>query len=180
MQIYPAKLNTKNKGVTLIEMLVVIGLSALLLPVVTKLMIIVVREIPLEQKLMMTNSDKNRLLHNIQQDIETSQEILTEFAQYKTDPNNLLIKNDDDTVILYRIEKDTVDKIILSEDSSLSIDTRPLPNAVISFDTLSQNNRIYAVQVSSHIQQKLLRRDDKKMKMRNLYFVNSMQKELYK
>ena len=180
MQIHTTKLNKKNKGTTLVEMLVVLGLSALVLPVVGKLYVITLREIPIEQKLMMTNSIKNAVLYNIQQDIEASREILTEFAQYKTDCNNLLIKNNDGTVTLYCLEKDTFNKIILSENSSKSIDKRPLSNARISFNPLSKNNKIYAVEVSSYIEQELLGRTDKKIKMQNLYFVNSMQKELYK
>ena len=180
MQIHTAKLDKKNKGITIVEMVVVLGLSALVLPVVGKLLVIITRDIPIEQKLMMTNSIKNAAISNIQQDIEASREILTEFAQYKTDCNNLLIKNNDDAVTLYRLEKDTFNKIILSENSSKSIDKRPMPNARISFNPLSKNNKIYAVEVSSYIEQKLLGRTDKKLKMQNLYFVNSMQKELYK
>lgn len=180
MQIHTAKLDKKNKGITIVEMVVVLGLSALVLPVVGKLLVIITRDIPIEQKLMMTNSIKNAAISNIQQDIEASREILTEFAQYKTDCNNLLIKNNDDAVTLYRLEKDTFNKIILSENSSKSIDKRPMPNVRISFNTLSKNNKIYAVEVSSYIEQELLGRTDKKLKMQNLYFVNSMQKELYK
>jgi len=182
MQIHTAKikLSKKNKGTTLVEMLFIIAVSAMILPVATKLYVITLREIPIAQKLMMTNSDKNAVLHNIQQDVETSQEILTAFAQYKTDANNLLIKTNNKTVTLYRIEKDAIDKIILSENTSLSIDKRSIPNARISFTPLTRNNKIYAVEVSSYIEQKLSGRTDKKMKMKNLYFVNSMQKELYK
>ena len=114
MQIHTAKikLSKKNKGTTLVEMLFVITVSALIWPAVSKLYVITLREIPIAQKLMMTNSDKNAVLHNIQQDVETSPEILTAFAQYKTDANNLLIKTNNKTVTLYRIEKDAVDKII--------------------------------------------------------------------
>ena len=182
MQIHGTKMKSglKNKGGTLVELLVVITLSAMIGPVVSRLFVITLREIPLEQKLIMTNIDKNRVLNNIQQDVENSAEVLAEFGGYKTDANNLLIKTNDEEVTLYRLEKEAIDKIIVSENSSESIDKRPLPGARIRFNALSKNGKIYAVEVCSYMEQELSGHNSKKMKMQGIYFVNSMQKELYK
>jgi len=165
-----------RKAFTLVEMLVVIIVIPVVSVVLFGLFNPVITDIPRLTRAVQENTTLLNMLSEMQRDIEKATGLPESFAGQQASDNVLLIESVDG-VTYYRLEGGQVIKSELRKGQSEAWQAKrvwALPNCGIAWKVWRQNSDGYAVEVTTHIRARLVRKYKETMANAHLYFVNAL------
>lgn len=157
-----------RKGYTLIEVIIMLGVLAVVTGLCTKAFRVIIIDIPQMHKDFQVNVTVSHMLRRLQNDIETAKSLPDNIGGLQSGDDVLLIETDDG-VIVYRFNDGKVskDKVVPGED----VDMWNVPRADISWKVWKKGGAGYAVEVTRSIKRRVLGNWQKKLKNSHVYFV---------
>lgn len=156
-------MNTKRRAYSLIEMLVIIAALAVLMALSVRPTRILISEIPRSARTCQTLNTTQKALAQLKKDIERSGRIVT------LHDNILTLENNDGTITTYHLTDGTITRQpgLNPQDAEY---IWQLPNVRITAELWSQNNRPYAVELTTWSQQTVLDQEQKRFKQSMVFF----------
>lgn len=164
-----------RKGFNLVEMLIVAVTIPIIVIVLDKTLINILRDIPRSSAVVQENTTLLNMLGQLRNDIEQANNLPESFDGLTSDEKILLVEMPDG-VIFYRKRNSEIIKGQLTKGQrNDSIETRvwSLPNSEVIWQVWRENNRGYAVEITSHVKLKLRKKLQKKMANSHLLFVSA-------
>lgn len=157
-----------RKGFTIVEMIAVLGVVSVILFSVSGLWLTVFYDIPQANEAIYEHSRLDRMLMQMKNDID----IAVDFPQ-SDDAQTLIIEQPAMTVS-YEFGREKIVRYAIENSKTggqFEDMTWKIPDAVIQWRLLESNNKIYAVAVQTHIQQKTRGSMQKKLANSHVFFV---------
>lgn len=140
-----------KKGFTIIEMITVIGIFAVLMIPLTKMLMIVTREIPFSYRIVSRNTILLNAMEHLEKDVKNAKSFPAEYKDTAADVNNLIIELSDKVVCYSKVNEIFVRKNLDTGDISESMANCKwnLPDAVIEWKLWKRNGGVYALEVQT-------------------------------
>jgi len=175
-----------RKGFNLVEMLVVIVMVPVAAVTLDRFFNTVLKDFPRTSAVMQENKIVLNLLRQMQKDIDGAKDLPESFAGHTAGDELLLIERPD-SIICYQLkacpERSRGDGQVLrrrltatQDDSGEDARVWSVPNAEIKWHVWQKNGKGYAVEVQTHVKQKLRAKWQKKMANSHLYFAGLFEK----
>jgi len=172
-----------RKGFNLVEMLVVIVIIPVAAVVLDRLFTNLLRDIPRTSAVVQENTTLLNMLRQMRKDIDKATGLPKSFAGHTTSDELLLIERPD-SIICYQLkacpERSRGDGQVLrhrltdtQEGGGEDARAWSAPNAEVKWQVWRKNGEGYAVEVKTHVNQKLRAKWQKKMANSYLYFVGA-------
>jgi type II secretory pathway pseudopilin PulG len=164
-----------RKGFFLVELVVVIAVITLVSVPLARLSTATFRDIPRSYRAINSNTSILNALKQIQKDVNAAKGFPKSFGAYTANNETLLIKLTDN-IICYQLKDSQILKLKLANTNAGNAEeiTRwPVPKAKVEWQVWRKNNKGYAVEVRTCIEQKSGDRLEKKMANSHLYFVGA-------
>ncbi|MHC4721875.1 MAG: hypothetical protein ACYS6I_04110 [Planctomycetota bacterium] len=168
---------TTRKGYLLNEVIIMLGVLALVILMIAKPLRMTIVDIPQMNRDFQANFTVSYMLRRLQSDIETAVSLPDGVGDLQSGDDILLIESGDG-VISYRLSEDKVvrEKVGLGEDIDMqNVYTWSVPRADITWKVSKSNGVGYAVEVTTSIKRKMSRGWQKKLKNSHVYFVGMRQ-----
>jgi prepilin-type N-terminal cleavage/methylation domain-containing protein len=162
-----------RKGFTLIEMLVVIIIIPILMLTFSGLFHTLIVSIPLTWKTVQQNTVTLDILSQMQKDMDEAVSLPQSYDKFISNDKSLLIANAD-SVICYQLEDGKITRLLFKNNQqSLPTEERTwkIPNTKINWLIHKINDKNIALEVQSHIEQKISGRTENKMAISHLFLV---------
>jgi type II secretory pathway component PulJ len=161
-----------RKGITLIELLVIIIIFVLISMPLARLNLITLRDVPRAYKTVQTNTTILNALQHIKKDINAATAFPSLHGQHKLNNKKLLIKTESE-VIAYQFTENQITRSSLGNDKPLETIIWPTPRAKIHWKLWQQDN-LHALEIKTHIEHKSGSTTEKKLKNTHLFFANNL------
>jgi prepilin-type N-terminal cleavage/methylation domain-containing protein len=165
-----------RKGMTLVELLVVIVVLPIFMLAFDKLFKTVAKDLPRSYRVVNENVSLLNMLEKLRQDVDLAKGLPKSYGNYSVSDKQFLIEQVDG-VICYRFEDGEVlryklidGKISGSEEAE---DFWILPHAVIQWRILEQNGNGYAIEVRKQIEHNVLGHLEKKLSNSYVFYVGA-------
>jgi len=168
----------KRKGIYLVEMLVVVAVLPIAAIVLNRLFHTLIVDFPRSTAVVQENKIVLFMLRQMREDVDKATGLPETYAGYSEGDKVLLIECPDN-VICYQLEDEQVLRHRLTDTQEAgSEETRvwPVTNAEIQWRVWRKNGKGYAVEVKTHVNQKLRAKLQKKMANSHLFFVGLFKK----
>ena len=165
-----------RRGYSIIELMIIIIVFPAVMLVVNGLFRTLARDIPRASRVVQENTTVLSVLGHIQQDVDAAKALPQSYAGYAADANMLLIELEGE-MICYELAEGKVFRRNLTEasqDDAGDATVWSAPNARIQWRVWSKDGDGYAVEVKTHVKQKLRNRWLEKMAGSHLYFVGAL------
>jgi prepilin-type N-terminal cleavage/methylation domain-containing protein len=165
-----------RKGFTFVEVLLVVVILPIAFLVLAGMYNTFFLEIPHSYKVIQEETTLLNLLEQFQQDIDAAVKLPESFAGNKTGGNLLLIEQPAG-VICYQIGDGRVLRYQLSETEKAKDENEEywsLPKTNIRWELWSQNDRHYAVEVTTFIEYNVHGRFERKLANSHLYYIDAL------
>lgn len=165
-----------RKGFTLVEVLIVVIVLPFMLLILDGLFRTLIKDIPKSYQIVQENTSLQSMLREIRNDIDNAKELPETYKEYTANDTTLLIDLPQG-MICYQLKDDKVVKYNLMENQTGSLaKTRywPVPHAKVRWKVWRKDTMGYAVEVHTHIEQKVQGHLQKKMANSHLYFVGAL------
>lgn len=162
-----------RKGFCLVELLVVVAVLPVAAIVLDRLFHTLIIDFPRATAVVQENKIVLNILRQMRKDIDKATELPKSFSGHTANDELLLIEQPDD-VICYQLKDDQMLRRRLTDtQGGDSEETRAwsVTNAEIQWRVWRNNGKGYAVEVNTHVNQKLRAKLQKKMANSHLYFV---------
>ena len=162
-----------RRGFTLVEMLTVIIIIPILMVVFSGLFHTLIINIPLTWKAVQQNTVTLGVLSQMQQDMDKATGLPQSYGKFISNDESLLIAHVD-CVVCYQLEDGKITRILFKNNQqNLPAEERiwTIPNTKINWLVHEINDKNNAVEVQSHIEQKISGRTENKMEISHLFFV---------
>jgi len=180
-----------RKGLSLVEVLVVIAAVFLISVPLARLSTATLRDIPACRRMIETNTTILNAIEQIRKDVNAAKKFPESFGTYTANGETLLIELENETV-LYQLKDGRILRQKFTKtgtDTEKEITTWRVPNGGIQWRLWRRNGRRgapqtrnrafgdpgYAVEIKTWIEQKSLGRLEKKMANSYLYFAGAHQ-----
>jgi hypothetical protein len=161
-----------RKGITIIEVIIVLGVLVMLLSMLTRPTRVLVNDISSIHRDIQVGENVWAMLRQLKKDVEASQGLSCD----RTDTDSLLIDTDGGE-ISYRLAEDEVIKSNTADNEQQQTkriwDTN---NANIKWKVWTRDNKGYAVEVTTVIKRMVLGNWQEKLKNSHVYFVGATDK----
>ena len=167
----------RRKGYLLNEVIIMLGILALVMVMVAKPLKMTIVDIPQINRDFQANFTVSYMLRRLQSDIETAVSLPDDVGGLQSGDDILLIESGDG-VISYRLSEDKVvrEKVGPGEDIDMqNVYTWSVPRADIIWKVSKSNGTGYAVEVTTSIKRKVLGNWQKRLKNSHVYFVGMRQ-----
>lgn len=166
----------KNKGYTLVEIVVMITIIPIIFIVTNSLFLTMFNDVPKTGDAIHDNSVMLFLLDQMQRDIDAAKNLPQSINGNTSDASLLLIEQPD-KVIHYQIKDNYVYRYGFSGNRQIPEDTRYwfLPDTKIIWQVRQQNGKGYAVEIQHHCEYKHRGDYMKKMKNSHLFYVGILE-----
>jgi len=164
-----------RKGFNLVEMLVVIVIIPVAAVTLDRLFANLLRDMPRTSAVVQENTTLLNMLRQMRKDIDKATGLPKSFAGHTTSDELLLIERPD-SMICYQLKDGQVLRRRLTDtQEGGGEDARAwsAPNAEVKWHVWRKNDKGYAVEVKTHVKQKLRAKWQKKMANSHLYFVGA-------
>jgi prepilin-type N-terminal cleavage/methylation domain-containing protein len=162
-----------RKGFTLVELLAVLIVLPAAALVLDRFFTTLMRDIPRSTRVIQENTTLLDMLDQMRADVGQAKQLPRSYAGHTSNDQTLLIETTDG-VICYRLDGGRARRYKLTDSQERdAADTRvwSLPNSQVFWRVWRNAEAGYAVEVNSHIRQKLRRKWQKKMINSHLYYV---------
>jgi len=162
-----------RKGFSLVEILVVMVIIPFAAFALDRLLVALLTDIPRASAVVQVNTTLLDMLKQMRQDIDKATGLPESFAGH-TAGGELLLIEQPEGVICYQLKKGQV----LRYKSMDTQDARvwSVPNAEVQWQVWRKNAKGYALEVQTHVKQKLRAKWQKKMANSHLYFVGLLER----
>ena len=167
-----------KKGFMLMEVLVVIAVMPLVMVVISGIFVTFLRDVPRDTRLLEENIRLLDMAECLARDLDQAVALPASIGVFHSDDSVLLIALPDEAVC-YQLQDGIVVRTVLGTDDPEDADavrTWPLPNAVIAWQSRRAGEQAYAVELRTHLQQRVAGRTFDKFANSYLYFVNALGK----
>jgi len=184
-----------RKAFTLIELLVLVTVIPFLMVITTGVFAVLARDVPQATRLVQRNTTVLDMLRQISMDMDEATGLPEQFDGKATDDKTLLIERSDG-VVCYQLRDGQVVRTLLSgpvsEGAGDPVASNPqsairnpqlservwrVPGAVITWRTWTREGQAYAVEVHSHLPQRVEDQVRKKFANSHVYFIGGLGKE---
>lgn len=165
-----------RKGFTLVEVLIVVIVLPFMILILDGLFRTLIKDIPKSYQIVQENTSLLSMLSEIQQDIDNAKELPETYNEYNEDDKTLLIDLPQG-MICYQLKDDKVVKYNLTDNKKGNVAEErywPVPHAKVQWKVWRKDMAGYAVEVHTHIEQKVQGHLQKKMANSHLYFVGAL------
>ncbi|MHC4293197.1 MAG: type II secretion system protein [Planctomycetota bacterium] len=161
-----------RKGITLTELIVVIGIFGLITTPLARLNLITLRDVSRAYKIVQTNTTILNALQHIKKDVNAATSFPSSHGEYNLNEQTLIIQTDHE-VVVYQFNNDQFKRLRFREDSASETTIWSTPRAKIQWK-LWQKDNLHALEIKTHIEYKNGSTTDKKMKNTHLFFANNL------
>lgn len=169
-----------RKAYTLVEMLTVLGVAVVFFVAIDISYRTILVDIPSAYRITQANTSVLNALHQLRRDLYFAKDLPNSFNSYTANDANLLIEQPDN-MILYQLKDGQISRQELLNKEKTSADEAvswAVPHAKIHWRPLRQNNKTYAVEITSYIEQASGDHIQKKFANSYLYFTGLYKKAL--
>ena len=168
-----------RKAFSLIEMMVVVATLPLVMVLVSRVFVWFGREIPKSTQLLLEQGVVAQVLDQIRQDVDEAKALPRSQGEWVSGGQNLLIEKADG-VVLYQIADGKVTKTMLGPGNGLPepVTGWAIPNASIQWRLWGRGGSAYAVEVHTHLVQKLRARSQERLANSHVLFLADAPKEV--
>jgi len=167
-----------RKGFTLVEILVVIVIIPFAAFALDRLLMALLTDIPRTSAVVQVNTTLLDMLKQLRKDIDKATGLPKSFAGH-IESDELLLIEWPDSLICYQLKDGRVIRSKLTDtQKNGSEDARvwSVPNTTVQWRVWRKNGEGYAVEVETHVKQKLRAKWQKKMANSHLYFVGLLER----
>jgi len=146
-----------RRAFTLVELLLLVTVAPLLLIVVSGIFATFIRDVPRETRVVQENTVVLDLLEQVRRDVDGATGLLEQFNG-TTAGERLLLIDESDAVICYRFEDGRAVRAILKGPGAADPNDQRvwrIPSAVITWRPWMRDGKAYAVEMHSHLQQRV-------------------------
>jgi len=163
----------RRKGFTLVEMLVVMVIIPFAAFALDRLLMTLLTDIPRTSAVVQVNTTLLNMLRQMRKDIDQATGLPESFAGH-TAGDKLLLIEWPDGAICYQLKEGQV----LRYKSTDTQDARvwSVPNAEVQWQVWRKNGHGYALEIQTHVKQKLRAKWQKKMANSHLYFAGLLER----
>ncbi len=155
-----------QKGYSLIELLAVLSVMVILSVVLAGFTTTTLRDIPRSLRIMQANTVMLNMLQQLNKDIDPADELPDAFEQYKAGTEMFLIKSSGG-VVRYQFNDGQVSRQNLNTGDTQKW---PIPHGRIEWKALRKDDKNYAIEITTYIEQKQGERIGKKMENSHVFF----------
>lgn len=166
-----------RRGFSLVELLVVVMVLPVAALVLDRFFTTLMRDIPRSTRVIQENTTLLNMLDQMRADVGRARQLPESYAGRTSNDRMLLIETADG-VICYRLDEGQARRYELADTQQHDGgDARvwSLPNSEILWRVWRKGGSGHAVEVKTHIKQKLRKKSQKKMVNSHLYFVGALQ-----
>ncbi len=167
-----------RKGLSLIQMLVVIVVLPSVMIVISGIFATFIRDIPRDTRLLQQNTTVLDMLGRLHDDMDRAASLPESVGAAHSDEHTLLIELPEH-VVCYQLQDGAVTRTVRHQDGQADQEVTGVwqfPQAVISWQRWKQGERAYAVELRTHLQQRSDGRLMDKLANSHVYFVNAFGK----
>jgi len=167
-----------RRAFTLMEVLVLVTIAPLMMVVVSGIFATFIRDIPRETRVVQENTTVLDVLQQVRRDMDGAAGLLEQFSGTTAGERTLLI-NGPDVVICYRFEDGRTVRAILKGQGAADPNDQRLwrtPNAVITWRPWMRDGRACAVEMRSHVQQRIAGVLTTKLANAQVFFLHALGK----
>jgi len=167
-----------RKGFNLVEILVVIVMIPVAAVTLDRFFNTVLMDFPRSSAVVQENKIVLNMLRQMQKDIDGAKDLPKSFAGHTAGDELLLIERPD-SIICYQLKDGQVLRHRLTDTQQGGGEdarTWSAPNAEVKWHVWQKNGKGYAVEVQTHVKQKLRAKWQKKMANSHLYFAGVFEK----
>ena len=176
-----------RRAFTLIEVLVVLAVMPFVLVLISGVYATFIRDIPRATRVLQVNTTVLDALRQIRRDVEGAIGLPEQFADRHAGARTLLIEQPG-RVICYELDEGRIVRTLLrgaaSKDTEAAASSPqaperiwPVPGAVIAWRLWVRDGTAYAVEIRSHIQQRINGRLREKLANSQVFFLQELVKE---
>jgi len=164
-----------KKAFTLVEMLIIITIIPVFMLIMSRLFYTLMRETPRIWDNIQQNTTTLDMLSQLQNDIDNAQNLPQSYGEFRSNENLLLIEQND-TLIGYEIEEGKITRRILNETQTNPEQERiwKIPDVKIRWNVHSKNNNGYCLELINYIEKSEEGKITQKMENAHLYFIGAM------
>jgi len=165
-----------RRGYMLVEMLLVFVVVSAVSVALAGLFVTVLKDIPQSYRITEANTTLLDMLKQMGDDIDRAEELPKSFGQYVSDEKQLLIKSEQ-KIICYRLQDGRIIRDRLKSAGQVNGSDRivwNVPHGKAEWHVWRKDDKGYAVEVTTYIEQIVRRRLKKKMANSHLYFVGAL------
>ena len=167
-----------RKAFTLIEVLVMITILPFVMIVISGIFTTFIRDIPRDTRLLQQNTTVLDALRRVRNDMDRATRLPESVGARHNNEHTLLIELPDH-VVCYELQDGAMTRTVLDQDGQPDPEVRTVwkfPQAVISWQTWKQDERAWAVELRTHLRQRVDGRLRDKLANSHVYFVNALGK----
>jgi prepilin-type N-terminal cleavage/methylation domain-containing protein len=167
-----------KKAFTLIELLVVIVVLPSVMVVISGIFRTFFRDIPRDTRLLQENTTLFDMLQCIRADMDQANSLPESTGGTRSGASSLLIELPEH-VVCYQLQDGAVTRTTLQQNAQAQPEaerTWRLPDAMIAWQRWKRGGDAYAVEVRTHLQQRVDGRLFERLKNSHVYFVNELGK----
>ena len=167
-----------RKAIALIELLVVVVVLPFVMIVISGIFATFIRDIPRDTRLLQQNTTVLDMLQHMRADMDRADGLPESVGALRSGEDTLLIELPEH-VVCYRWADGAVTRTAWEQDGQEEPEvggTWRFPDAVIGWQRWKQGERAYAVELRTHLQQRVDGRLFDKLANSHVYFVNALGK----
>lgn len=160
-----------RRAFSLVEMLVVVATLPLFMVMVSRVFMVLGRDVPRSSQLVLEQSSVLSVLDQVRQDVDQARTLPRSYGDRPGDEATLLIQRSD-CVVVYQVEGGKVTRTLLglSGDPPEPAREWSIPNASIHWSLWGQGTTASAVEVHTHMLLKLRARNQPRLANTHLFF----------
>jgi len=161
-----------RRGYTLIEMITVVGILALIAVPLAMLEGETLHNIPRAHTMMQTHITLHNFLRLFQEDINAAVSFPETFGDCNNAEQTIIIELANKT-ICYQYEEDRLQRLAYSKEKNGEPQARiwKIPYGTVIWSLRHKDDKVYAVEVTTHIRRKSFENSENKLADSYLYFV---------
>jgi type II secretory pathway component PulJ len=163
-------------GYTIIEMLGVILITPLLMVLIGGFLVTFLRDIPQATRLLDQNTAVLDVLNQLRHDMDRAVALPSQAGDRRTDDATLLIRQAD-ALVCYRLEEGRIVRMVLDRSEEVLPDVERIwqaHDAVIQWRPWVREGGAYAVEVQSHLRQRVAGEFRQRFRNSHVFFVGGL------
>jgi len=168
----------RRKSFTLVEILVVMVIIPFAAFALDRLLMTLLTDIPRTSAVVQVNMTLLNMLRQMSKDIDQATGLPESFAGH-TAGDELLLIEWPDSIICYQIKNGSVSRRKLTDtqkNGGEDVRVWSVPNAEVQWQVWRKNGHGYALEIQTHVKQKLRAKWQKKMANSHLYFAGLLER----